>query len=159
MTLATERDRISNLFDRIERIEEVAQSMNPGDERRTTLLDVAREALADCEPIRPGVAADLLHLSEPTIRSWINQGVLARADINSPRVQLDPLRLHDVLHFVHDLRRAGQTKGLLKEVWHRLQDQALSERDDLRESLQQMRGSIGREIDPDDVRPHAEKLA
>jgi hypothetical protein len=67
-------------------------------------------------------------------------------------VQLDPLRLHDVLHFVSDLREAGRTKGLLEEVWHRLQDQALSERDDLRESLAEMHRGKGREIKPDDVR-------
>jgi hypothetical protein len=60
-----------------------------------------------------------------------------------------------VLHFVTDLRQAGRTKGLLEEVWHRLEDQALSERDDLRQSVQQMSSDIGREIEPDDVRPPA----
>ena len=51
-------------------------------------------------------------------------------------------------HLVGDLRRAGQKRGLLDEVFRRLADDALAERDDLAESLAQMRRGAGRVVRP-----------
>jgi hypothetical protein len=53
-----------------------------------------------------------------------------------------------VSHLVGDLRRAGQKRGLLDEVFRRLADDALAERDDLAESLAQMRRGAGRVVRP-----------
>ena len=55
-------------------------------------------------------------------------------------------RLHLVSHLVADLRRAGRTRGLLDEVYRRLADDALAGRDDLAESLAEMRGGEGRVV-------------
>jgi hypothetical protein len=151
MTVATERDRIQHLFSRVERVEEVAKTFEASDERRQTLLSVASEALAECGPVRARIAADLLQLSEPTVRVWVREGVLS-ALATSPRLLLDPSQLHDVIHLVRDLRDAGRTTGLLEAVWYRLKDRALLDREDLNESLEQMRHGIGREIHPDELR-------
>lgn len=153
MTVAAERELINNLFDRVEAIEEVASTFDPDDKRREKLLWVVDRALADCPHIRPVIAADLLHLSQPTIRSWVDEGILTTAPAN--RTLLEPQRLHEVWHLVRDLRKAGRTRGLLDVVWHRLQDRALLEREDLAESLEQMRRGQGREIDPDELRASA----
>jgi hypothetical protein len=51
--------------------------------------------------------------------------------------------VHAVSHLVSELRAAGQDRDLLDRVWHRLQDAALLDRDDLRDSLDQMRRSEG----------------
>jgi len=84
-------------------------------------------------PVRVSIAADLLKLSEPTVRAWAREGLLRRASKSkSPRLLLDPSRLHEVIHLVADLRRAGRTSGLLEAVGHRLADRAVLEREDLR---------------------------
>lgn len=63
-----------------------------------------------------------------------------------PRLLLDAARLHDVLHLVGELRAAGQNRGLLEEVYRRLADAALLDRDDLAVSLEQMRRGEGRVV-------------
>jgi hypothetical protein len=45
---------------------------------------------------------------------------------------------------VSDLKQAGMTRGLLDEVYRRLMDQSLLDREDLQESLDQMRRGEGR---------------
>ena len=60
-----------------------------------------------------------------------------------PRVLLDPLSVHTVLHLVEGLRAAGQTRGLLDEVYRRLSDTSLIESKDLQESLGQMKQGQG----------------
>jgi DNA-binding transcriptional MerR regulator len=151
VTVSTEEQRIKGFFEQVEEIEDVAGTLDPDDERRARLLRAAERVLTTCEPIRVSVAAELLDLSQPTVRTWARQGVLTPTRTRSPRLQLDPRRLHEVLHLVRDLRRAGTTRGLLEAVWHRLSDLALLERDDVAESLDQMRRGQGREIDPDEL--------
>jgi hypothetical protein len=56
-----------------------------------------------------------------------------------PRLLPDIERLHKVLHFVRELRERGQERGLLTSLWQRLQDEALIDREDLQDSLEQMR--------------------
>lgn len=99
--------------------------------------------LASASPLRPRIAAELLSLSEKTVRAWTEEGVLIRAASTSSRVLLDMRRVHQVLHLVQDLRAAGKTAGLLDEVHRRLVDATWLEREDLAESLEQMRRSEG----------------
>ena len=132
------------LLARVEAIEEVAATLDERDERRQTLRAVAADSVRAAPPIRPGVAAMLLSLSERTVRAWTEEGVLRRAQTTSPRLLLDPERFHEVLHLVTDLRAAGQTTGLLDEVHRRLVDATWLDRDDLTESLAQMRRGEGR---------------
>ena len=56
---------------------------------------------------------------------------------------LDVERVHEVLRLVKDLRAAGKTVGLLDEVHRRLVDATWLDRDDLTESLEQMRRGEG----------------
>jgi hypothetical protein len=51
---------------------------------------------------------------------------------------LDAGRLHTVLRFLGDLRAAGQDRDFRDDLWNRLQDEALLDRDDLTESLSQL---------------------
>jgi hypothetical protein len=51
---------------------------------------------------------------------------------------LDAERLHTVLRFLSDLRTAGQDRDFRDDLWSKLQDEALLDRDDLTESLSQM---------------------
>ena len=141
--VAIETTQAVELMERVETLESVAHSLPEQDERRSRLLRLVKNDLAAAAPLRPRVAAQLLGLSEKTVRAWVEEGVLLAADANSPRLLLDVERVHDVLHLVKDLRDAGTTSGLLDEVHRRLVDATWLDRADLAESLQQMRRAEG----------------
>jgi len=147
VTLAVEEARVRKLFDLVEAAEEAANSLDPDNELRTRLFRAAHAVLADEATIRPVIAADLLGLSEKTVRAWAAKGVLTVVRRN-PRMLLDTVSVHLVSHLVRDIRAAGKDRDLLDEVWQRLSDQALLDRDDLKESLEQMRQGKGRVLRP-----------
>jgi DNA-binding transcriptional MerR regulator len=143
MTIAVEEKRVRSLFERVEAVEEVAMTLADGDERRAKLLAVSNAALADEGTVRPVIAARLLGLSEKTVRAWAAEGVLTVAQ-RSPRLLLDVQSVHAVSHIIRELRSVGKDRDLLDEVWRRLTDAALLERDELKESIEQMRRGEGR---------------
>lgn len=145
MAVDVEQDRVHALFSRVEQIQDVANTLPAEDPRRQTLSTVVRQELSAADPVRPIIAADLLKLSEKTVRAWAHQGVLT-VHTERPRLLLDPARLHEVLHLVRELKAAGQTRGLLEQVYDRLADAALREREDLQTSLEQMRNGQGRVV-------------
>ncbi|MEU7479291.1 hypothetical protein AB0A63_25115 [Lentzea sp. NPDC042327] len=147
MSVATEAAQIRDLFDTIEELESVASSLAEDDERRHRLDGVVAKTLRQAPPVRPVVAGELLDLTEKTVKAWAREGVLA-IHSQEPRMLLDTVRLHEVLHLVSDLRRAGKTRGLLDEVHRRLSDQSLLERSDLAASLDEMRSGRGRVVRP-----------
>ncbi|MDQ2582566.1 hypothetical protein [Saccharothrix yanglingensis] len=145
MSVATEAAQIRDLFEQLEEIEEVALSLAEDDERRRKLHGVVAKVLAKAPPVRPVVAGELLDLTEKTVKAWAREGVLA-IHSREPRMLLDAVRLHEVLHVVADLRRAGRTRSLLDEVHRRLSDAALLDRPDLATSLAQMHRGEGRVV-------------
>ena len=147
MTIAVEEKRLRSLFERVEVVEDVARTLPEDDERRARLLAVSDSALTEEGTIRPVIAARLLGLSEKTVRAWAAAGVLTVAR-RSPRLLLDVRSVHGVSHLVSELRAAGQDRDLLDQVWRRLEDAALLDRDDLRDSLDQMRRGEGRVLRP-----------
>jgi hypothetical protein len=147
MTIAAEENRIRKLLERVEVVEDVANSLDENDERRSRLLAVSEATLADEGRIRPVIAARLLGLSERTVRAWAEAGVL-RIVSQEPRLMLDLVSVHAVVHLLQELRAAGKDRDLLDAVWHRLSDQATLDREDLRESMQQMREGNGRVLRP-----------
>ncbi|GAA2330071.1 hypothetical protein GCM10009854_01060 [Saccharopolyspora halophila] len=140
-TLERERADTRQAFEQLERLEELQQQLAPevSDAQARNLAEAVRVALESIHPVRVPIASELLELDEKTVREWAREGVLTEAETTSPRKHLDPKRLHVVLHLVRDLRAAGKTRGLLDAVWWRLQDEALLYREDLAESLDQMR--------------------
>jgi hypothetical protein len=110
-------------------------------------MSLAHATLRDIGPLRPVIAARLLELNEKTVRAWSDEGVLAKAG-ESPRLLLDPEQVHRVWHLVRELRAKGKTRGLLDEVYRRLSDAALLEREDLRKSLKQMHRGEGEVLVP-----------
>src|ERR1035441_10531047 len=57
MTIAVEEKRVRSLFERVEAVEEVAETLADDDERRAKLLAVSNAALAEEGTIRPVIAA------------------------------------------------------------------------------------------------------
>src|ERR1700733_10209876 len=97
MTIAVEERRLRSLFERVETVEDVARTLPEDDERRAKLLAVSDSALAEEGTIRPVIAARLLGLSEKTVRSWAEAGVLVVAR-RSRRRLLDVRSVHAVGH-------------------------------------------------------------
>ncbi|MEU4802172.1 hypothetical protein [Actinosynnema sp. NPDC023587] len=145
MSVATETASMRYLFDQIEEIEEVASSLPADDERRHKLDGVVARALRNAPPVRPVVAGELLDLTEKTVKAWAREGVLA-IHSQEPRMLLDAVRLHEVLHVVSELRRAGRTRGLLDEVHRRLGDRTPLDREDLVTGLARLGRGGGRAV-------------
>jgi hypothetical protein len=139
--------QVREALGRVEELEDIAGSLPEQDARHGRLISLARATLRDIGPLRPVIAARVLELNEKTVRAWSDEGVLAKAS-ESPRLLLDPEQVHRVWHLVRELRAAGKTRGLLDEVYRRLSDAAVLEREDLRESLEQMRRGEGEVLVP-----------
>ncbi len=140
-TAELETEQTVALFERIEVLEDVAERVNDVD--RVRLHRVVRQELAASPPVRPVAAARILKLSEKTVRNWVDEGVLRPAKTPATRLLIDTNALHEVSHIVKEVRAAGKTRALLDEVYRRLVDATWLEREDLRESLQQMRSGEG----------------
>jgi hypothetical protein len=138
MSVSTEERRIRNLFERVETIEQVAETLPEGDDRRERLLALSRDALAEEATVRPVIAAKILGLSEKSVRAWADAGLLATRQ-RTPRLLLDVPSVHRVSHVLRELREEGMERDLLEHVWRRLEDQALLDREDLAESIGQLR--------------------
>ena len=137
-TLQYEHAEVLASFDNVEELEAIAARASAEDAEK--LRGVACDVLRRVPPVRARTAAHLLSLSERTIRNWVHEGVLTRAQGSHKRLLLDPQRLHMVLHLVGELRAHGTKRAeLVEQVWRRLTDQALMDRPDFQESLAQMR--------------------
>jgi DNA-binding transcriptional MerR regulator len=138
-TIEREEVQVRELFDRVDAVVGVAHVIeNDHSGEAEKLLEVSRAALDQAAPVRVPIAARLLGVSDKTVRAWVNEGVLT-SQTQHPRLLLDAERLHAILQFVRELRARGRDRDLLTILWQRLQDQALLDRDDLTESLEQMR--------------------
>ncbi|MDX2394127.1 hypothetical protein NJL88_29525 [Streptomyces sp. DK15] len=137
-TMEREETKVKGLFERMEELEAVADDIEGREpQSAASLRGVVRKALEEAEPVRVKIAAALLEFSDRTVRTWIGEGLLTVRTEHPLRV--DPVRLHEVLHLVRDLRAAGHKRDLLDGVWYRLQDTALLDRSDLQASLKEMR--------------------
>jgi hypothetical protein len=137
-TMEREEEQVRELFEQVDGVLEVAHSIEhdrPAEAEK--LHEISRRVLESAAPIRVQVAANILLVSHKTVRAWVDDGLLTLRE--GPRRVLDAMRLHDVLQLVHDLRAAGRSRDLRSALWERLEDDAMLQRDDLAESLKQLR--------------------
>ena len=142
MSFVEEQQRTLNLATRIEKIVEVSESFPRDDPRRSTLNDVVRSEVADMEGVRAGIAAELLGISERSVRQWVTVGVLA-VQTRSPRLLLEPAPLLEVRRIVNELRTNGRVRDFLDEVYWRLSDQTVLASSPFAESLLQFQRKEG----------------
>lgn len=138
MSITQERETLTTLLDDVAKLHEVAETLPADDERAQTLESVAHRRLASAPGMRPSIAASFVGLSEPTVRAWAGRGIF-KVRSRRPRLLLDAASVLEVRQLVADLRAAGQTRGLLGEVYNRLADEQQLADPDLIESLEQMR--------------------
>ncbi|GAB3901871.1 hypothetical protein ACFQ1S_00115 [Kibdelosporangium lantanae] len=147
MTITAELERLESHLNTIEEIEDIAAATDDST-ARTRLAELADRMLDQLPAVRVTTAATLLKISRPTTYAWVGEGVLQTVDTGpSDRQLLEPRRLHRVWHLLRQVRAEGvKNSRLLDAIWFRLQDQAVLDRPDLLESLEQMRRGEGKEI-------------
>lgn len=142
MTTASSTSEIKGYFGLVEQLEGTLDVIENDNVKARERLQIGIEqALSMVPPVPVRVAAELLQLTEPTVRNWLREGVLSPAEQKTSTVtQLDPVRLHTVGHLVATLREQGVSRGdLMDKVWWRLTDESIVEREDLQQSLAQLR--------------------
>jgi hypothetical protein len=133
-----EETAVRDLFARVDEVLDVANSIEDvRPQEAARLILVSHGALSSAQPVRVPIAARILLVSDKTVRAWVQEGLLKPRTVR-PRLLLDAERLHTVLRFLADLRAAGQDRDFRDDLWNRLRDEALLDRDDLAESLSQM---------------------
>ncbi len=144
MTVTLEREYALKAVARVEEVEAIAdRNPNPDDARALHIL--VEDLIRELPPMRPLIAADLLRLSEKTVRAWVSQGVLTPVQ-EEPRLTLEPSSVIHVARLLKQLRANGRNRNLLNEVYYRLADEQLANSDDFKTSLQQARQGKGRKL-------------
>jgi hypothetical protein len=138
MNATQELDTAGRLAHEVEEIAKIEAALDANPDAQRSLADL-RGRLIDLQPtVRLSVAADLLEISLPTIRAWMEDGLLREAEGSSPRrVSLESVL--EVRPALRDLRALGQDRNLLAAVTHRLEDERDLDDPELRRSLEGMR--------------------
>jgi len=138
-TLEREETAVRDLFAQVDEVLDVAHSIeSERPQEAARLVHASRGVLSSAEPVRVPIAARILLVSDKTVRAWAGDGLLTPRVVR-PRLLLEAARLHTVLHFLDDLRAAGQDRDFREDLWNRLQDSALLDRADLAESMSELK--------------------
>ena len=109
-----------------------------GDEGRRRSLDEIRTRVAGRDRgAKVSDVASLLGISAPTVRSWIDAGVLRAVEGSTPR-RIDVLSLAAAKRAVDLLRKHGDDRHLLAEVMRVLRDEAALDGDIVRAGLEDL---------------------
>jgi hypothetical protein len=142
-----ELDTAERIARDIDELDELEDSLGRNKEARLKVVRLKRRRLAEAPSARLSVAAKLLDLSVPTIRTWIDRGLLEEVGGSSPR-RVTLQSVLEVRPLVRELRALGRDRNLLEAVLARIEDErALSDRK-LRHSLDEMRSGELVDITP-----------
>lgn len=109
----------------------------PDPERRQK-LDAVRSHLVAREPgLKVADAARVLGLTPPTVRSWLQSGLLDAVPAASP-VRVEVRALAEVKYAVDLLREHGRDRNLLVAVMRILRDRAALEGEGVREGFEDL---------------------
>ena len=107
---------------------------------REMLASLQRRVAARDRGAKVSEAAAILNLSAPTVRSWIDAGVLPVT--GTAPVRVDLMALADAKRAVDSLRRHADDPRLLADVLRLVRDRAVAARTDLAEGMADAR--VGR---------------
>lgn len=115
-------------------LEELAEHENDPDRRRS--LEAVRSHVADRDRgAKVSEAAQVLGLSQPTVRAWIESGLLEPIAGTAP-VRVDVRSLADVKRALDLIRRHKDDRRLLADVMRLLRDRAAFAGEDVRAGLE-----------------------
>jgi hypothetical protein len=123
---------LAEVVDAFITLQQLADHEDDPDRRRS--LNTASSRLAADRGVKVSEAAQMLGLSQPTVRSWIESGVLDSVAGTTP-ARVDMLSLAAVKQAVDLLRAHGQDRNLLIAVMRRLRDRAVLEGEGVRQGF------------------------
>jgi DNA-binding transcriptional MerR regulator len=132
-----ELDTAERIAREIDELDQLEDSLGRNKDARLKVVRLRRRRLAEAPSVRLSVAGKLLDLSVPTIRAWIDRGLLDEVRGSSPR-RVTLQSVLGVRPLIRGLRALGRDRNLLEAVLARIEDErALSDRK-LRRSLDEM---------------------
>lgn len=138
---------LSEVVDDLLTSDDLARSEDDPDRRRS--LALVRSRLADRDRgARVSEAAQVLGLSQPTVRAWIEAGVLEPIAETGP-VRVDVRSVADVKRSLDLIRRHKDDRRLLSDVARMLRDRAALAGDDIRQGLEDLAAGRTRSLDDD----------
>jgi len=132
-----ELDTAERIARDVDELNELESSLARNKDARLKVVRIRRRRLDEAPSVRLSVAATLLDLSVPTIRIWIDRGLLDDVDDSSPR-HVTLKSVLEVRPLVRELRALGRDRNLLEAVLARLEDERTLSHRDLRRSLDEM---------------------
>jgi len=127
---------VAEVLEDLLELEELANEERDPERRRS--LDVVRSHVAHrARGAKVSEAADLLRISQPTVRAWIESGVLSPLPGSKP-VRVDLLALADVKRALDLIRDHVEDRQLLIHVMRVLRDRAALEGEDVREGFEDL---------------------
>jgi hypothetical protein len=140
-----ERERIyRQAVEEVQHLDKAEEAVLSGDPEGAAkaLAEAKRRRLRAAPPIPVSVAAKLLKVSEPTIRSWLDTGVLEDAGVKPRGVRIESVaHIHRVLA---ELRERGQDRNVRQALLARLDDELTLSDERLRKSISSMRRGRGK---------------
>jgi DNA-binding transcriptional MerR regulator len=147
MNPTRELDTAERIARDIDELDELENSLGRNEDARLKVVRLRRRRLDEAPSVRLSVAGKLLGLSLPTIRTWIDRGLLGEVRGSSPR-RVTLRSVLEVRPLVRELRALGRDRNLLEAVLARVEDErTLSDRK-LRRSLDEMRSGELIDITP-----------
>ena len=116
------------------------------EERRRRLVGVAERMAARDGGVKVSDAADILDVSAPTVRAWIDAGVLATVAGRSP-LRVGVTSLAATKRAVDTIRQGKDDRHLLVDVLRMLRDRAVISGQDAGEGMEDLRAGRLRNLD------------
>jgi hypothetical protein len=146
MTLK-ERERLAvAAVEELQQLDQAERALRDGDTAGAAqaLAEARQQRVGSTPPIPVAIAAKLLKVSEPTIRSWLTGGILEDAGAKPRGATLESVvRIHALLA---ELREAGQDRNVRATLLARLDDELTLHDERLARSIRGMRGGRGKRL-------------
>jgi DNA-binding transcriptional MerR regulator len=147
MNPTRELDTAERIARDIDDLDELENSLGRNKDARLKVVRLRRRRLAEAPSVRLSVAGKLLGLSIPTIRTWIDRGLLDEIGDSSPR-RVTLRSVLEVRPLIRELRALGRDRNLLEAILARLEDKRTLSDHKLRRSLDEMRSGKLIDITP-----------
>jgi len=99
--------------------------------------ELAWQYIREADPIRVSHAEKLLGMSNQTVRSWIDEGILDGFGGSPQRIGLESVMRAKLV--ADELREEGRDRDFMSAILSRLEALALEKDKDFRRSVRQMR--------------------
>jgi len=109
-------------------------------ERRRRLVEVAERVAARDGGVKVSDAASILDVSAPTVRAWIDAGVLTTVDGRGP-IRVAVASLAATKRAVDAIRQGKDDRHLLVDVLRMLRDRAVISGQDVGEGIEDLKAS------------------